>query len=132
MRTLHRLSLALCFVSAAAAVLLAGKYIEQSIVVKPGSHSWFVLESTADGARFQGRFRAQGGSGNDITCFILDEDGFENYSNGHSTPAFYNSGKVTVGRFDVRLPPGKYYLVFDNHGSAFSNKVVAVDVNVDR
>lgn len=78
-----------------------------------------------------GRFRAQGGSGNDIEVFVFEEDQFENWRNGHATPAFYSSGKLTVGKFAVRLPPGNYFLVFSNLFSANSNKAVTASVFVD-
>lgn len=77
-----------------------------------------------------GRFRAEGGSGNDITVYILDEDGFENWKNGHQAPTYYNSGKVTVGTVRTRLRPGRYYLILDNRDSLVSNKVVIITVGV--
>ena len=70
--------------------------------------------SNRRGAQVTGRFRAEGGGGNDIQVFILDDDGLENFSNGHRTPTYYNSGRVTVARVNVRLAPGRYHLVFDN------------------
>jgi hypothetical protein len=72
----------------------------------------------------------QGGSGNDIETIILDQDGFENYSNGHSVRTFYNSGKITVGSINTFLNPGQYYLVFNNRFSLFTNKVVHAQVHM--
>jgi hypothetical protein len=96
---------------------------EKTFVVEPSHYTW--LEWNFDEVtRVAARFRARGGSGNDIEVFILDEDGFENWRNGHRAPTYYNSGRVTVGRFDVRLGRGRYFLVTSNTFSAFSNKVV--------
>jgi len=100
-----------------------GAQTEKTYVVEPGHYTW--LEWNFDEVtRVAAKFRARGGSGNDIEVFILDEDGFENWRNGHRAPTFYISGRVTVGRFDVRLRPGKYFLVMSNTFSAVSNKVV--------
>jgi hypothetical protein len=96
---------------------------ERTLVVDPGGYNW--LEWNFDEVtRVAARFRARGGRGNDIEVFILDEDGFENWRNGHRAPTYYNSGRATVGRFNVRLGPGKYYLVMSNKFSSVSNKVV--------
>lgn len=121
MNSLKRLSLV-----ALVAVLMtisAEAQTEKAYVVEPGRYSW--LEWNFDEVtRVAAKFRARGGSGNDIEVFIVDEDGFENWRNGHQVPTYYNSGRVTVGRFDVRLRPGKYFLVMSNTFSTFSNKVV--------
>ena len=78
-----------------------------------------------------GRFQAAGGSGNDVEVFIVDEDGFVNFKNGHSVPTFYNSGKVTQSNIEARLPgPGTYYLVFNNRFSLISPKAVTASVKV--
>jgi hypothetical protein len=96
---------------------------EKSYVVDAGGYSW--LEWNFDElTRVAAKFRARGGSGNDIEVFILDEDGFENWRNGHRVGTYYNSGRITVGRFDLNLRPGKYFLVMNNKFSAVSNKVV--------
>lgn len=97
---------------------------ETTYVVEPGAYmyvEWNFTEATTVSAKF----RARGGSGNDIEVFILDEEGYENWRNGHTAPTFYNSGRVTVGHFNLRLKPGKYFLVMNNRFSAVSNKVVA-------
>lgn len=41
---------------------------------------------------------------------------------------WYDSGKATVGTIDVRLSPGRYFLVFSNTFSMFANKVVTADL----
>ncbi len=74
--------------------------------------------------RIGGRFRATGGSGNDINVMILDADGFENFQNGHSVGTYYNSGYVTVGNINVDLGRGVYFLIFANRASLVTSKAV--------
>lgn len=103
--------------------------VKNKFVVEPSSIAWvqFYIGRDELQANLRGRFRAQGGSGNDIEVFILDADGFENYSNGHTVPTYYNSGRVTVANIEAVIQhPGTYYLVMNNRFSAVSNKVVDV------
>lgn len=81
--------------------------------------------------RIQLKFNAEGGSGNDVMVYLLDSDSYVNWKNGHAYRQYYGSGKVTVGGFDVRLMPGKYYIVFSNKMSMFSNKVLRTDTTVE-
>ena len=90
----------------------AGQFVAYPIAVHPR------------GGQVFGRFRAQGGGRNDIECFIVDEDGLENFSNGHSVPTFYRSGRTTVGRLNVVLRSGSYFLVFSNRFSLMTPKAV--------
>lgn len=80
----------------------------------------------ATDVRVQGRFSATGGAGNDIEVYLLNQDSFTNWQNGHTAGTFYNSGKVTVGELSATLPndAGTYYLVFDNRFSLLSPKAV--------
>jgi hypothetical protein len=89
---------------------------------------YFQFQSS--GQHVFGHFKAEGGSGNDIKVFILDEDGFANWQNKHSAKMYYDSGKVTAGKIDVRLKPGTYYLVFDNTFSVLSNKAITSDIQI--
>lgn len=100
------------------------------IVVNPGQFVSFVGGNRYYDSRISGSFRARGGSGNDIVVLILDADAYENWINGHgsSSGCYYNSGKVTVGRFDVNVPPGFYRIVYSNGFSSVSNKVVETQV----
>lgn len=84
----------------------------------------------SQGTQVIGRFRAEGGSGNDIEVYIVDEDGFENYQNGHTVPTYYNSGRVTVGRINIRLNEGVYYIIFNNQFSSVTNKAVTADIDL--
>jgi hypothetical protein len=99
-----------------------------ALTVNASTYAYFTLNvpSGANNVRLQGRFSATGGSGNDIEVFLLSDSQYTNWQNGHSTPTFYNSGKVTVNDLNVVLPndAGTYYLVFNNKFSLLSPKAV--------
>lgn len=99
-----------------------------AITVNAGGYLYFTLSvpAGATNVRIEGRFSATGGSGNDIEVFVITDDGFTNWKNGHSTPTYYNSGKVTVGEVNAVLPDGAgtYYLVFNNNFSLVTPKAV--------
>lgn len=104
--------------------------VNTAFTVKAGDAKYWNFHVGSDGANVVGRFRAEGGSGNDIKCLILDADSFENWRNGHRVKAFYNSEKITVANINVNLPPGEYVLVFDNTHSILTNKAVAANVEM--
>ena len=105
------------------------KLAEPAFTVAPAKFMSYSIEVYRP-AHVVGRFRAQGGSGNDIRVMILDADQLENWKNGHQTNTYYNSQKVTVGTINVGLNRGTYYLVFDNTFSAVSNKAVTTDIQL--
>jgi len=80
----------------------------------------------AHNVKVQGHFEATGGMGNDIEVFLLSDEQFTNWKNGHATPTYYNSGKMTVGDVQAVLPDGvgTYYLVFNNNFSMLTAKAV--------
>src|SRR5579863_8272335 len=80
----------------------------------------------ARNVRAQGHFQATGGVGNDIEVMLLNDEQFTNWKNGHQTPTYFNSGKVTVGDLQAMLPDdtGIYYLVFNNNFSMLTAKAV--------
>lgn len=103
--------------------------IGQGALSVPAAHYTYYTLSVPAGAhnvRTQGHFQATGGSGNDIEVVLLNEEQFTNWKNRHETPAYYNSGKVTVGDLQASLPDdvGTYYLVFNNNFSLLTAKAV--------
>lgn len=104
--------------------------VNNTFTVAPGRYQYFGFYVPSYMAQVFGRFRAQGGGGNDIICFIVDQDGFENFAAGHTVNTYYNSGQVTVGTINVRLSQGQYYIVFSNTYSTFSNKAVAATLEM--
>jgi hypothetical protein len=98
----------------------------------------FTIPAQSSDVRLEGRFEASGGSGNDVEVVVLSEDAFTNWQNHHSVPTYYNSGRVTVGSVEARLPatvgnpgqPATYYLIFSNVFSVFSNKAVSTDISL--
>ena len=104
--------------------------VNTAFTVKAGDARYWNFKVGSAGASVVGRFRAEGGSGNDIKCLILDADSFENWRNGHGVKTYYNSEKITVANINVNLPPGEYVLVSDNTFSALSNKAVTANVEM--
>ncbi len=94
--------------------------VNTAFTVKAGDARYWTFSVGSEGANVVGRFHAEGGSGNDIKCLILDSDSFENWRNGHKVRTYYNSDKITVVNINVRLGEGEYVLVFDNTFSAIS------------
>lgn len=97
-------------------------------IIAPGHYVYYTLAvpPRCVNVALNGNFSASGGGGNDVEVFLLDDDGFVNWQNGHQTPTFYNSGRVTQSTVDVQLPNNakKYYLVFSNTFSLVSNKAI--------
>jgi hypothetical protein len=104
--------------------------VNTAFTVKAGDAKYWNFHVGSYGANVVGRFRAEGGSGNDIKCLILDADSFENWRNGHRVRTYYNSEKITVANINVNLPQGEYVLVFDNTYSVLTNKAVTANVEM--
>jgi hypothetical protein len=104
--------------------------VNSAFAVKAGDAKYWNFRVGSSGANVVGRFCAEGGSGNDIQCLILDADSFENWRNGHRVRAYYNSEKITVANINVNLSEGEYVLVFDNTFSGLSNKAVTANVEM--
>jgi hypothetical protein len=76
-------------------------------------------------------FIAQGGTRNDIRCFVMDETNFIDWRNGHPAFILYVSGQVPTAKGQISLPgPGTYYIVFDNTFSVFSSKTVNYSITL--
>jgi phosphodiesterase/alkaline phosphatase D-like protein len=99
----------------------------QAFTLNPGQYHYWQIPA-GSGSHLYGRFHASGAGGNDVEAFVFDEEGFENWRNGHQATYYYMSNRVTVGSFDVRLNAGNNYLVFSNNFSLISNKAVTADI----
>ena len=100
----------------------ANGYVQYRITITPE-----MLEPT-----ITGNFNASGGSGNDIQAVIADEENYTNWINGHQAQAFWTTqGKQTTGNIEARLKPGMYYLAFSNKFSAFTEKQVFLEVDLN-
>jgi hypothetical protein len=88
----------------------------------------FCFKAQGGNNRIAGRWRAEGGSHNDIRVMLIDEEEYENLVNGNSVPTYYNR-TATTGKIDVNLKEGDYCLVFDNSMSLVSNKAVTSDIS---
>jgi len=81
----------------------------------------------------KGHFTASGGAGNDIEVFVVNEDEYTNWQNGHPTKALYSSGKVTQDSINLTLPAeaATYYVVFNNKFSLLAPKAIEADIDVN-
>lgn len=105
--------------------------VDQTFHIGARQYTFFEFGLNQD-ATITGKFSAQGGS-NDIECVIFDEDGFVNFKNGHrAAKVFYNSrGYVTQGTINKNLPPGNYFIIFNNVDSIFTNKTVTAKIEIE-
>ena len=107
--------------------------IDGSFVVAPRTFKPFeiVVASGMSNPRIEGTFTASGAN-NDIEVLLLDEQQFNNWQNRHDFRSAYTSGRVTADKVRVDLPsePGKYFLIFSNRFSIFSNKGVVADLRL--
>lgn len=99
----------------------------------PALNFYFVPFALPDGSsnvKLQGHFAATGGSGNDIEAYVLTEDEFTNWKNGHPTKTIYNSGRVTQDSPNLVLPTtsGTYYLIFNNKFSLLTPKAIEANL----
>ncbi len=80
----------------------------------------------------KGHFQAAGGSGNDVEVYVMNEDEYVNFQNGHSASPYYNSGKVTQDTLNLNLPSdaGTYYAVFSNKFSILTAKAVQANLSL--
>lgn len=103
-------------------------FLDQSFTVGARNYkAWgFSVNLTV---RLSGRFRAEGGGGNDVECFIVDADAYENWVNGHSVHTAYNSGRATVGNISAVVPQGRYFIVFNNRYSLLTPKAVTATLS---
>jgi len=98
-----------------------------TINISPSSFEYLRINvpSSAKDATLSIYFIVQGGSGNDIRCYVMDPTSFVNWENNQQSYFMYNSGQVTTAKATIILPgPGTYYIVFDNTFSVFSYKIV--------
>ena len=106
---------------------------EGAFTVPAGAYHYvkFTAPAGATNVKLQGHFTATGGSGNDIEVWLVTEDGFTNWQNGHAATTFYNSGRVTQDALNASLPgTGTYYLVFNNKFSFLSPKAVQANMSL--
>jgi hypothetical protein len=113
---------------------ISNQHITQTIVdgdipVGAGKYVYYQFSIPSQGS-ISGNFTALGGGGNDINILILDETSYVNWINGHNVSTYYNSGQMTTGSITTTLPAGKYYLIYSNTFSTFSDKKVKTKVDV--
>lgn len=96
----------------------------------PAGQFWSLNVSIPKGGTLKGSYRATGGS-NDIDCYVVDEMEYENFRNRSGFKSYYTRQDVTQDQISVKLPPGGYIMIFDNHRAAFTNKIVKLKLSVE-
>ena len=99
-----------------------------------GSNNYkFNVPAGALDVTLKGHFAASGGSGNDIEVFVVSEDEFVNWQNGHPTKPLYNSGKVTQDSINLTLSSDatNYYAVFSNKFSLLTPTAVQASIDLN-
>jgi hypothetical protein len=89
----------------------------------------FTVEQSSYQGKVIGKFTARGGK-NDINVMVMSQDDYVNYTDHNQYRIFYESGFVTVGRLNVSLTSGSYYLVFDNQPALITSKAVEAYVEL--
>lgn len=103
--------------------------VNQTFEVPARSYKYFSF-GMPGGGNVRGNFQAFGGK-NDIEVAVFDENGFINFQNGNraSRVYYYSGGYVTVADMNQYLPPGRYYLVFNNRDALLTDKVVTAKID---
>lgn len=103
------------------------RIVPPAFTIPAGGYSFYPFVIRKNGVLF-GRFQATGGGGNDVEVFVLGQDEFTNWKNGHSVDTSYNSGRITVSNISVELSSGSYFLVFSNTFSVVTPKAVTANI----
>ncbi len=91
--------------------------------VVPAGHFVSFRFTLARTSHVTGQFQASGGK-NDIAVAIMSETEFPAYSNGGYYRPYYNTGYITSDMPTLTLPPGTYYLTFDDRAALIIGKTV--------
>jgi len=109
------------------------KTFYDSILVKAGyaKNMTIIVPKDFKDIHLIGNFITEGGSGNDVYVYLMSEEEYLNYANGHNYNVIYSSGKATTKSFNIPIPnPGNYILVLDNKFSLFSDKLVRISLDM--
>jgi len=92
-------------------------------------HFRIVVDEHTRNASLVGKFRASGGTYDDIEVFVIRPDDSVNPKEGMYSKALDWSRRVTARDLDVPLSTGEYYLVFSNTWSP-SVKTVSAQISL--
>jgi hypothetical protein len=77
-------------------------------------------------AHVVGNFQASGGPESDIQVVLAEASEFEKWKNGHEAKTLYFGDQIASGKFDVRLPEARTFILsFRNTSSAVNKKASA-------
>lgn len=96
-----------------------------SFRVEPGQYYTSHFNVSGQG-HISGSFNAS----SDLYCYVVDEDGFANFTSRQGFRSFYSSGKVVSGQMNLNLAPGSYYIIFSNTFSFLTSKNVSTNISL--
>lgn len=102
--------------------------VNDTFAVNAGQYRYYKFDLETN-SQVVGRVEASGGS-NDIDTIVMDADEFTNFQNRGAFRSYYHSGYTTIGKIDLNLSAGLYYVVFSNSNALFTNKVVKAKVEI--
>ncbi len=103
-----------------------GPFINESITIEPGKDRAFKMDLNRP-AVLQGTFGVPDQKTR-IGCFVFTEENYQKWSKGdRDADTVISTGYIWAGKFDRRLLPGVYYIVFDN----VKNPEAATEVDLD-
>jgi hypothetical protein len=99
--------------------------VRQQMFVEPLHFRYipFTVESVGYQGLVVGRFDAWGGN-NDINFVILPAHEMSSFQNHGAYTHFYNSGYIHGANVKRALPPGDYFLIFNNRSALLTGKTV--------
>ncbi len=90
----------------------------------------FDIPESEDYGIVRGWFVVKGADRLDVRVLILDGTNLDNFRNGDSFSNYLDTGLRHWANINVRLPRGRFYLVFDNTHSLLTNKSLRTDLTL--
>jgi hypothetical protein len=106
-----------------------GEIVNERVSIEPGGFMSYSVNLNHR-STINGNFRIVG-KDPWINCLILDEINFEKWRAENEFSALNSTGSVPAGRVSRSLPPGNYFLVFDNRSSEYKNALVDVSFSAE-
>ncbi|MGE5326420.1 MAG: hypothetical protein ACM3NO_05230, partial [Deltaproteobacteria bacterium] len=79
-------------------------------------------------AHVVGTFEASGGPESDIQVVLAEASEFEKWKNGREARTLYFGDQITSGKFDVRLPEARTYILSFRNTSSTINKQASAEI----
>jgi hypothetical protein len=98
----------------------------QAVEIEPGKFVHYTFQLPTGTCVVTGRIVGISGGGKDFEALLTDDDNFQNWSAGHQSRVYWQSGRVVVVNIQnaVVTGPGTFHLVLSNVFSAVTSKTV--------